>query len=122
MVRSGAGMLEGALQSVLENAISFSPAGSTIGVVLAVHGETVELRIDDQGPGIDPAQAELIFERYFSSRPDDGIGSERDVEHSGIGLWMARRNVEALGGQAVAANRPGGGLSVTMTLPRVRRF
>lgn len=122
LVRSGAGMLEAALQSVLENAISFSPSGTTISVTLAVRSETVELRVSDQGPGVDPAQTERIFERYFSSRPDDGVGSERDVEHSGIGLWVVRRNVEALGGQAMAENCQGGGFSVTMILPRARRF
>jgi two-component system, OmpR family, sensor histidine kinase ChvG len=122
VVRSGTGMLETALQSVLENAISFSPAGTTISAVLAVHPESVELTISDQGPGVDPAQTELIFDRYFSSRPDHGVGSERDADHSGIGLWMVRRNVEALGGRVTAANRPDGGLAVTMVLPRTRRF
>lgn len=121
-VRSGAGMLESTLQAVLENAISFSPTGAVIAVTLRTLPETIELRIDDQGPGVDPAQKEQIFERYFSSRPYQGVGSDRDAEHSGIGLWMVRRNVEALGGHASAANRDGGGLSVAIVLPRANRF
>ena len=44
-------------------------------------------------------------------------GEER---HAGLGLWIVRRNVEALGGSVVAANRPGGGLSIAISLPRSR--
>ena len=118
MVRAGHGMLEVALQNVLENAISFSPNGSVIIVTLTANQETVDLQVDDEGPGIDPGKVDHVFERYFSSRPDDGIGSDRSTEHSGLGLWMVRRNVESLGGQVSAANRIGGGLSVAIVLPR----
>jgi signal transduction histidine kinase len=68
--------------------------------------------------GIEAEKIDSVFERYFSLRPDDGIGSDRAVEHSGLGLWIVRRNVEALGGQVIAANRSGGGLSIRMLLPR----
>ncbi|ODT99859.1 MAG: hypothetical protein ABS83_01065 [Rhodospirillales bacterium SCN 65-16] len=118
IVRAGQGMLEEALQNVLENAISFSPKGAAIIVTLTANAETVELQVDDQGPGIDPAKIEHVFERYFSSRPDIGIGSDIAVEHSGLGLWIVRRSVEALGGQVSAVNRIGGGLSVVIVLPR----
>ena len=118
MVRAGHGMLEVALQNVLENAISFSPNGSVIVVTLTANQETVELQVDDEGPGIDPGKIDHVFERYFSSRPDDGIGSDQSTEHSGLGLWMVRRNVESLGGQVSATNRIGSGLSVVIVLPR----
>lgn len=118
IVRAGQGMLEEALQNVLENAISFSPKGAAIIVTLTANAETVELQVDDQGPGIDPAKVDHVFERYFSSRPDVGIGSDVAVEHSGLGLWIVRRSVEALGGQVSAVNRIGGGLSVVIVLPR----
>jgi two-component system sensor histidine kinase ChvG len=119
MVRAGHGMLEVVVQNVLENAISFSPHGGTIIVTLTVAGDTVELQIDDEGPGVDPAKIGHMFERYFSSRPR----SVEDIDpqqsgHAGLGLWIVQRNVEALGGRVAAANRIGGGLSVTITLPR----
>ena len=117
-VRTAAGMIEAALQAVLENAISFSPGGTTVTVSLHASADTVELTVEDEGPGIDDEKIDRVFERYFSSRPDDGIGSDRSVEHSGLGLWIVRRNVEALGGQVKVANRPAGGLSVRMVLPR----
>ena len=119
MVRAGSGMLEVVLQNVLENAISFSPRGSTIVVTLTSNGETVDLQIDDEGPGVDPAKIPYMFERYFSSRPRDaGDADARPSSHAGLGLWIVQRNVEALGGRVSAANRIGGGLSVTITLPR----
>ena len=119
IVRAGRGMLEVVLQNVLENAISFSPPGGTIVMTLTMNGGTVDLQIDDEGPGVEPAKIDHMFERYFSSRP-------RNLEavdvlpsaHAGLGLWIVRRNVEALGGRVGAANRIGGGLSVTITLPR----
>jgi two-component system sensor histidine kinase ChvG len=118
IVRAAAGMMEIVLQNVLENAISFSAPGANIAVSLRVSADTVELTVDDEGPGIDAERIESIFQRYFSSRPEDGIGSDRAVEHSGLGLWIVRRNVEALGGQVSAANRPGRGLSIRILLPR----
>lgn len=118
VVRAGRGMLELVLQNVLENAIGFSPPGSAITVALTANEETVELRIDDEGPGIDPAKIDHVFERYFSSRPSDAAGNGEPVEHSGLGLWIVRRNIEALGGQVSASNRSGGGLSIVIVLPR----
>lgn len=118
MVRAGRGMLELVVQNVLENAISFSPAGSTVAVTLTSKEDTVELQIDDEGPGIEPGTIDHVFERYFSSRPGGAESSTEVAGHSGLGLWIVRRNVEALGGQVSAANRPGGGLSVVIVLPR----
>jgi two-component system sensor histidine kinase ChvG len=116
MVRAGKGMLEIVLQNVLENATSFSPRGSTIVLTLTQNHDAVELQIDDEGPGIPFEKIDRVFERYFSSRPTQGSGEP--PPHSGLGLWIVRRNVEALGGQVSAANRIGGGLSIAIVLPR----
>jgi two-component system sensor histidine kinase ChvG len=117
IVRAGQGMLETVLQCVLENAISFSPRGGTIIVTLTVNSETVELQVDDEGPGVDPAKIPHMFERYFSSRPEDDQNAPPSG-HAGLGLWIVRRNLETLGGRVSAANRIGGGLSMSISLPR----
>ncbi len=119
-VLAGKGMLEIVLQNILENATSFAPRGSTIVLTLTQNHETVELQVDDEGPGVPSEKLGRIFERYFSSRPDDGERASLSgkAAHAGLGLWMVRRNVEALGGQVSAINRLGGGLSVTVVLPR----
>lgn len=120
IVRAGKGVLEVIVENVFDNAISFAPAESTITVSLTRDRKNVTLRIDDEGPGIDPQKVEHIFERYFSLRPAkraDETRSERNLDHSGLGLWIVRRNVEALGGRVTAMNRITGGLSVQITLP-----
>jgi two-component system sensor histidine kinase ChvG len=117
IVRSAKGMLETVLQNVLENATSFSPRGGSIIITLTQNHDTVVLQVDDEGPGIPAEKIERVFERYFSSRPNQP-GEAGKPPHSGLGLWIVRRNVEALGGEVRATNRVGGGLSVAMTLPR----
>jgi two-component system sensor histidine kinase ChvG len=126
-VRAGMGMLEIVVENIVDNAISFSPPLGTIEVSLVRRDAEVELRIDDEGPGIDPSKIENIFERYFSLRArhandEDDHGNDDDdptgaISHSGLGLWVVRRNVEALGGRVSAVNRESGGLSVRLTLP-----
>jgi two-component system sensor histidine kinase ChvG len=117
MVRAGVGVLEIALQNILENAVSFSPRGSSIVLTLTQNPHTVELQIDDEGPGIEPNKIDLVFERYFSSRQPADMGT-LPAGHSGLGLWIVRRNIELLGGHVSAANRIGGGLSIAIVLPR----
>ena len=116
VVRSAKGMLETVLQNILENAISFSPRGATIIISLSLDHATVELKIDDEGPGISVEKLDHIFERYYSSRPNQSDPGR--PPHSGLGLWIVRRNVEALGGEVRAFNRTGGGLSIAIVLPR----
>jgi two-component system sensor histidine kinase ChvG len=88
-------------------------------VTQTTNARTVDLQIDDEGPGVEPSKIAHMFERYFSSRSRDGDAADaQHSEHAGLGLWIVQRNVEALGGQVGAGNRIGGGLSVTITLPR----
>jgi two-component system, OmpR family, sensor histidine kinase ChvG len=122
MVRAGRGVLEIALQNILENAIGFSPRGSSIVLSLTRNLHTVEFQIDDEGPGIEADKIDHVFERYFSSRqhhPEiQSVASVTPAGHSGLGLWIVRRNIELLGGRVTAANRIGGGLSLAIVLPR----
>jgi two-component system sensor histidine kinase ChvG len=119
MVRAGKGMLEAIVQNLLENAISFSPRGGAITVTLTTDAETVALQIEDEGPGADAQGIAHMFERYYSSRACEPstAGGEPD-EHAGLGLWIVRSNALAMGGEVAAANRLGGGLAVTVNLPR----
>lgn len=108
-------MIETVIENLIENAISFSPEGESIGVRLETRGQSAELLVGDSGPGVPEADLERIFERYFSQRParKDGDGGT----HFGIGLWIARRNVEALGGTIRAENRRPNGLLMRVLLP-----
>lgn len=114
-------MLETVFENLLENAHGFSPAGGRIGVSATRHHGMVEVVVEDDGPGVEPAKLERIFERYVSDRPADGPGAAGDGSHFGIGLWIVRRNVEALNGTVEAANRPARGLRITVRLPLAGR-
>ena len=110
-------MIETVLENVLDNALSFAPRGGTIEVRLDRKGDRMaELTVTDSGPGVSVENLDRIFERYFSHR--QGIGGRGS--HFGIGLWIARRNVEALGGTIRAENREPHGLLVRITLPTAR--
>lgn len=111
------GMLETVIENLLENAISFSPKASGIGVTLEARGRMAELVIADSGPGVAPENLQRIFERYFSQRPHRNEDGDSEATHFGIGLWIARRNIEALGGKIRAENRLPHGLVMRVTLP-----
>jgi two-component system, OmpR family, sensor histidine kinase ChvG len=105
-----------AIENVLDNAISFSPRGALIEVRLNRKNGEAELVVLDQGPGIDPDKIEHVFDRYFSLRGFDNNEQSGGV-HAGLGLWIVRRNIEAIGGHVTATNRLGGGLMIRALLP-----
>jgi two-component system sensor histidine kinase ChvG len=112
-VWGGEDMIETVIENILENAISFSPPGAVVAVTLRRNGGFAEFVVEDEGPGVAAGNLERIFERYFSERP---AGPEGEEDHFGIGLWIVRRNVEAMGGTVTASIRGSGGLKVTVDL------
>jgi two-component system, OmpR family, sensor histidine kinase KdpD len=64
------------------------------------------------GPGVDPDQQERIFELFARAKATSRLPG------AGIGLFVVRRLVEAMGGRVTVANRPEGGAAFTVTLPR----
>ncbi len=109
-------MIETVLENLIENAISFSPRDSEILIHLTHDGRFAHLTISDQGPGVPPAQIGHIFDRYYSERRNEAAVETASTSF-GIGLWIARRNVEAMGGTVTAENRLPCGLTVRVRLP-----
>jgi signal transduction histidine kinase len=114
MTTGDAAKLERVVANLLSNAAKFSPAGSAIACRLTDHGDAVELEVSDQGRGIDAAQHERIFERFYQADAQ----STRDVGGFGIGLSLVRRFVEAHGGTVTVRSTPGAGATFTVRLPR----
>ncbi|MDB5396476.1 MAG: ATP-binding protein [Rhodospirillales bacterium] len=117
-------VLDVTIENIFDNAISFSPQKSVITVSLDKAAQIADLRIDDQGPGIDPKKIDRIFDRYFSLRPvrlSDEAGDET-LPHAGLGLWIVRRNVEALHGTVTATNLDRAGLRIRVMLPISRKW
>ena len=112
------GIMDVIVENILDNAIGFSPHDGTITTTLKKAGREIELKIEDEGPGIDAARIDHIFERNYSHRPNKEHQHQPSTEpsHAGLGLWIVQRYVEALGGKVAASNRPAGGLCIQITL------
>jgi two-component system phosphate regulon sensor histidine kinase PhoR len=110
-------LLEQAVINLLANAITYSPAGSTIIVqatsqVDSPGNETVTISVQDHGSGIAPEHLERIFERFYRcdkarSRANGGTG---------LGLAIVKHIVRNHGGTVAVASKPGKGSVFTMTL------
>ena len=107
--------LERAIDNVIDNAISFSPADGLVCVSATRLGDEVHVKVDDDGPGIEPAQRDAIFRRFHSERPP----GEAFGRHSGLGLAIARTIVEGHSGTISAKDRDDAkpGASLLITLP-----
>jgi two-component system sensor histidine kinase ChvG len=116
-VMVGEEMVETVVENLVDNALSFTPDGGEIEVTLRHTGKFARLSVQDSGPGVAEGDLTNIFERYFSSRGSQTRRNGSDDGHMGIGLWIVRRNVEAVGGQVEAQNRPEGGFAITVDLP-----
>jgi two-component system sensor histidine kinase ChvG len=120
-------MLETVLENLMDNALSFSPKGGRVTVSLAGDSEAVALCIMDEGPGVSAHKLPRIFDRYYSSRPQTAELTNPSEAHFGIGLWLVRQNVQAMGGTVQAENLPPrdpsatsatpGGFAVTVNIP-----
>jgi heavy metal sensor kinase len=106
-------VLREALTNVVDNAIKYSPRGSTIEVGLRIAGEDAVLTVADEGPGIAPEHRERIFDRFF--RVDEG--RSRDRGGTGLGLAIAKWAVEINGGEITVDHRPGGGSIFRIVMP-----
>ena len=95
-------ILREAVTNVIDNAIKYSPRGSTIDVVVRAADDTASLTVADEGPGIAPQHRERIFDRFF--RVDDS--RSRAEGGSGLGLAIAKWAVEINGGSIAVGPRP----------------
>jgi signal transduction histidine kinase len=103
--------LRRALQNLIDNAIKYGH-GAQLRIEDAA--DALRLVVEDEGPGIAPAELTRVTEPYY--RPD----ASRSRETGGVGLGLSIVSDIALmhGGQLLLANRPQGGLSATLILPR----
>ena len=109
--------LETVLENLLDNAVSFSPQGGTVTIIVTTAASTVRLIVEDEGPGVPADQLSAIFRRNFSYRPTEATSKQMETAHFGIGLAIVRRTVEILGGHVRAENRPDAGLRITIDFP-----
>ena len=115
MVRTDPGLLERVLANIVENAVRHSPAGSRV-VVSASEDSPLDLAVTvtDRGVGVHPDDRDRIFDaftRLDQPRPGPAGGM-------GLGLAVAKGLADAVHARLRVAETPGGGLTVTVVVPR----
>ncbi len=112
-VRADPALLERILANVLSNALRYSPGDRPPLVTASEHGGFVEVRVIDHGPGIPVADRERVF------LPFQRLGDRTNDSGVGLGLALSRGLAEAMGGELAPDTTPGGGLTMTLSLPVV---
>lgn len=107
-----AGRVRQVLHNLLSNALKFTERG-TVSLRLARDGDWIAFEVSDTGPGVAPADAERLFERFTQG---DASASRRH-EGVGLGLAISRDLCRRMGGDLTLAGAPGGGSRFTARLP-----
>jgi signal transduction histidine kinase len=104
------------VDALADNALSLSPRGTEVAVRVAVDGDNAILEVADQGPGVDPAAAGRLFERFAH-------GAELPGQRArfGIGLALVHEVVATHGGRIEVRARDGRGAAFTVRLPLAHR-
>jgi two-component system OmpR family sensor kinase len=117
VVRGDEGRLRQVVGNLVTNALTHTPAGTRVTVTVAQapdDADVLVLRVADEGPGMDPADAQRAFERFY--RAD--TSRTRAAGGTGLGLAIVSSLVAAHGGSVGLDTEPGKGAVVTVRLPR----
>jgi two-component system sensor histidine kinase CpxA len=110
-------LLRSAFENVVRNAVRHAPPGTAVRVSLACGreggGGRARIGVRDEGPGVPEEALSDIFRPFY--RVDDA--RDRATGGTGLGLAITERAVRLHGGTVTAANMPGGGFLVEITLP-----
>ncbi|HXT01832.1 MAG TPA: DUF4118 domain-containing protein, partial [Elusimicrobiota bacterium] len=104
-------LMELVFVNLLENAARHAPEGP-LDIMARERMDALEISVSDRGPGLKPEDLDRVFEKFYRASAAPGAG---------LGLAIAKAVVEAHGGTIRAENRPGGGASFRLTLPRGER-
>jgi PAS domain S-box-containing protein len=99
------------LANLLDNAVKFSPGGGTVTVAARRRSDTVELRVTDEGVGVPEAERERIFRKFYRGAGGSNGGG------TGLGLFIARGLVAAMGGRIWVESPEGKGAHFIFELP-----
>jgi two-component system sensor histidine kinase KdpD len=110
-VCADAALLERVVANLLGNALTFSPAGTSVWVRAGRDGDRVVLRVVDLGRGIPETDRARVFQAF------QRLGDNPDGSGVGLGLAVASGFVTAMGGELTVEDTPGGGCTMVVTLP-----
>jgi len=103
------------LRALIDNAVKFSPQGSSVRVATRAEASWATIVVSDDGPGIPAAELPHVFERFHR-----GSEERATTSGAGLGLSIARELTEKMGG-SIRADSGGGGASFSVRLPRAPR-
>jgi len=109
------GLVGQVLWNLLDNAVKFTPPEGTVEVAVSASRKALEIDVLDTGPGLGDEPAR-VFDRFVRLDPARTPGQE--TSGTGLGLSIVRALVEGYGGRIDASNRPGGGASFRVRIPR----
>jgi signal transduction histidine kinase len=117
-------LLRGAIENVVRNAVAYTAKGTTVDIDLTLDDsgtnssdKSARIAVRDHGPGVPEESLTKIFRPFY--RVDEA--RDRAAGGVGLGLAIAERAVKLHGGTIAAANAEGGGLVVTIRLPRSKQ-
>ena len=103
--------LEQLVHNLVGNALAHTPSGTPVEVRVTTDGSRASLEVRDHGEGLDPDQAERVFDRFYR-----GAGATRS-SGSGLGLFIVASLARTFGGSASVVSAPGAGATFTVVLP-----
>jgi signal transduction histidine kinase len=113
-VRADRRSLEEVFINLVSNAINYSPDGGEVAITGLSHGEYVEVRVSDQGIGIEPEEIPKIFDKFYRVKNPRA----RQIIGTGLGLCIVRGIVDAHRGTVEVESRLGEGSTFRVLLPR----
>ena len=104
-----------ALSNLLDNAVAYSPSRTRVAIGVHDREDAVEISVSDEGAGIDAADRERIFERFYRADP----ARSRDTGGTGLGLAIVKHIVSNHGGEVTVWSQLGSGSTFTIRLPHI---
>lgn len=117
-IRADRTRLQDIISNLVDNAVKYTPSGGSVTLAAGVQGGHVAISISDTGVGIQADVGERVFEPFFQvagTRPQHGEPS------SGLGLALAKRSIDALGGKISYVSVLDAGSTFTLELPIANR-
>lgn len=113
-VNADIGLIERALENLLENAVHYTPEGGSVSLLMKPEDQNIAVEVRDTGPGIPEEEIPQVFNRFYQSEKS----RNETGGHSGLGLAITKRIIELHNRSIQVSGAPGKGTSFTFQLPK----